>query len=512
MSKLEAIREAAEADLLSFIKLIAPHRVLGKIHEDVINWWTREDRKDHQLLLMPRDHGKSAMIAYRVAWELTRCPWKTFLYISSTSTLAQKQLYFIKNILTSKIYKRYWPDMLNDDEGRREKWTESEIIVDHPKRKAEGVRDPSIFTAGLTTSITGLHFDIAVLDDVVVKENAYTNEGRNKVREQYSLLASIESADSEEWVVGTRYHPNDLYADMLAMEEDVYDEQGELVGSQSVYEHLQYEVEDIGDGAGEFLWPRQQRYDGKWFGFNASILAKKRAKYLDKSQFWAQYYNNPNKGSGAGIEGSKFQYYNKKNIDNRKGIWYHRDSRINVFAAIDFAFSLRKKADYTALVVVGVDSAHNYYVLDVDRFKTDSIKEYYSHILSAHNRWGFRKLRAEVSVAQQIIVRDLKENYIKPNGLALSIDEYRPSRHEGTKDERIRATLNPRYDNMQVWHYKGGNCQLLEEELMLEHPPHDDIIDALTAAIDVSIAPSARSGKINERNKVIYHPRFGGIA
>ena len=52
-----------------------------------------------------------------------------------------------------------------------------------------------MFTAGLTSSITGLHCDVAVLDDVVVKENAYTQEGRNKVREQYSLLSSIDRLD-----------------------------------------------------------------------------------------------------------------------------------------------------------------------------------------------------------------------------------------------------------------------------------------------------------------------------
>ena len=96
--------------------------------------------------------------------------------------------------------------MVNMDEGRREKWTTSEIAVDHPIRKQEGVRDPTIFTGGLTTSLTGMHCSNAVLDDVVVQENAYTKEGRQKVKEQYSLLASIESAAASEWTVGTSDH------------------------------------------------------------------------------------------------------------------------------------------------------------------------------------------------------------------------------------------------------------------------------------------------------------------
>jgi hypothetical protein len=32
------------------------------------------------------------------------------------------------------------------------------------------------------------------------------------------LLSSIEGSDMEEWVVGTRYHPKDLYANMLEMQ------------------------------------------------------------------------------------------------------------------------------------------------------------------------------------------------------------------------------------------------------------------------------------------------------
>ncbi|AAG02583.1 gp1 [Roseobacter phage SIO1] len=135
-----------------------------------------------------------------------------------------------------------------------------------------------------------MHCDIAVLDDVVVFENAYTNEGRNKVKSQYSLLSSIEGSEAQEWVVGTRYHPKDLYSDLMGMEEDIYSKEGELVGKENIYEVMEKAVEDNGDGTGEFLWPRQLRKDGKFFGFDVQILAKKRGQYLDRVQFRAQYY------------------------------------------------------------------------------------------------------------------------------------------------------------------------------------------------------------------------------
>jgi len=178
-------RKLAESDLEEFIKLVHPKRLLGNIHREVIRWWTSGNAKSHQLLLLPRDHMKSALIAYRVAWELTRDPTLRVLYISSTSNLAIKQLKFIKDILTDDTYRLYWPDMVNKEEAKREKWTEREVSLDDPRRRAESIREPSIFTAGLTSNIVGLHCDIAVLDDVVVVGNAYTEEGRGRVKDQY---------------------------------------------------------------------------------------------------------------------------------------------------------------------------------------------------------------------------------------------------------------------------------------------------------------------------------------
>jgi len=516
ISKKDEVRLLAEADFETFIRLVHPQRVLGSIHSEVCRWWTRQGRKSHQLLLLPRDHQKSALVAYRVAWSITRNPSIRVLYISSTSNLAIKQLKFIKDILTSDIYSFYWPNMVNVNEGQREKWTETEISVDHPKRKQDIVRDPTIFAAGLTTNVTGLHCDIAVLDDVVVRDNAYTEEGRQRTREQYSQLASIEGTTSEEWVVGTRYHPKDLYNDLLKMVVTEYNDSGEVISDEPMYERFERQVENRGDGTGEFIWPEQLNKSGKPFGFNQKILARKRAQYLDPVQFRAQYYNDPNDPEGAGVSADNFQYYDKKYLERSNGYWYLRQSRLNLVASIDFAFSLNKKADYTSIIVLGVNSKQEYYVLDIDRFKTDQISEYFDHILRLHRKWGFVKLRAEVTAGQTPIVESLKKDYIRVHNLSLAIDAYRPSRHEGTKDERITAILQPKYSNKQVWHYQGGLCQTLEEELLLSNPSHDDLKDALASAIDVAVPPSTMGNMANKIQSILSsrttsQSRFGGI-
>jgi phage terminase large subunit-like protein len=295
------------------------------------------------------------------------------------------------------------------------------------------------------------------------------------------------------------------------MVEDIYDDRGEKSSEDNIYEIFEKPVEDRGDGTGEFLWPRQQRKDGKWFGFDAKILSKKRGQYLDKGQFRAQYYNDPSDPDNVPVGRDKFQYYDRKFLRLDGGQWYFKDARLNVFAAVDFAFSLRKKADYTAIVVIGIDADNNIYVLDIDRFRTDRIMGYFERILDLSNKWSFRKLRAETTVAQMAIVRQLKD-MIKEHGLSISIDEYRPNKSEGTKQERISSVLEPRYDNLSIWHYRGGNTNYLEEELSSRNPPHDDVIDALASVIDMAVKPSRTIRRKSGDNVVNFNPRFGGVS
>ena len=83
----DEIRDAAEADLVTFVRLVAPHLCLGPIHIEALRWLANRDSGQHKLLLMPRDHLKSRMVAYYAAWRITQNPATTILYVSSTTTL-----------------------------------------------------------------------------------------------------------------------------------------------------------------------------------------------------------------------------------------------------------------------------------------------------------------------------------------------------------------------------------------------------------------------------------------
>jgi predicted phage terminase large subunit-like protein len=512
----KAVRKAAETDLVFFAKLVNPGYMYGNIHEEVYRWMMNyhlygqgEAFTENKLIMLPRAHLKSHMVATWCAWMIVRHPEITILYTSATAELAISQLYDIKNILESSIFKKYWPEYIKPDVGTREKWSQTKIIIDHPKRKKEGIRDATIACAGLTTNTTGWHADVICADDLVVPENAYTEDGRESVSKKASQFTSIRNTGGFTMACGTRYHPGDVYGIWKEATYEAYSKDGDPLGKYPVWDVKEYAVEY--DGV--YTWPRSIRSDGKAFGFDQRSLARIEAEYTDKIQFFAQYYNNPNDPGSAKLDRSRFQYFNPRYLKKENGSWYYSGKRLNIYAAVDFAYSLSARADWTAIVVIGIDSDGDIFVLDIERFKSFKVIEYFEKIKALHSEWGFKKLQAEVTAAQKTIVESIKD-YVRKDGLKLKVEEYRPSRQEGSKQERIDAILEHRYSDLQMWHREGGWTSTLEEELILARPAHDDIKDALASAVSIAVRPSRSAGDVMKDFLLptIRGSRFGGYA
>lgn len=515
--RAKEIRERGRQDLYFFARLVNPGYMYGEIHRECFRWMQEytlfgqgDELTSNKLIMLPRGHLKSHMVATWVSWIITRHPEISTLYLSATAELAEQQLSAIQNILASSIYRRFYPEYIHPQEGLRKKWSVKKLIVDHPARGEEGVRDATVSTAGLTTNTTGWHADIIIPDDLVVPENAYTEDGRESVSKKASQFTSIRNPGGFTMACGTRYHPNDVYAVWKEQSYPVYDDEGIQLDQKLVWEIKEHVVEE--DGL--FLWPRVIRSkDNKAFGFDRNTLARIKAEYSDQTQFFAQYYNDPNDPGSNRIDRSKFKYFNPRLLRLESGKWRYNGNRLNIYAAVDFAFSLNKAADWTAIVVIGIDADSNIYVLDIERFKTKKIVEYFEKIAELHSKWKFSKLQAEVTVAQVVIVEAIKD-YVKQRGLTLSIVEYRPGKQEGSKEQRIAAALEPRYDDDKVWHFEGGWTSVLEEELIQARPSHDDVKDALASAVSIAVKPQRSSGAAIQDFLGVgtTRSRFGGVA
>ena len=135
------VRERAKADLFFFARLVNPGYMYGEVHKEIYRWMQDYSLfgqgmglSANKLIMLPRAHLKSHMVATWCAWIICRHPEITILYLSATAELAIVQLYDIKNILGGSIFQRFFPEYLDPQEGKREKWSSTKIIVDHAHR------------------------------------------------------------------------------------------------------------------------------------------------------------------------------------------------------------------------------------------------------------------------------------------------------------------------------------------------------------------------------------------
>jgi hypothetical protein len=505
--KQREIRQLAVNNLEAFIRLVAPYQLIAHCHRDLCKWIELHN-DENKLLLWPRDHGKSRYAAFYTAWEIVRDPATTIIYASATAEKAEEQLRFIKSILASKICMKYFPELIVEDEGKRKAWNKTYIIIDHPERDMEGVVDSTVMTAGLEKTITGKHCKRLILDDIVVPENN-NDTGRKTVNTWAAQAASIMSSDSSGLIVGTRYHPKDAYQIMMDMAYEVFDVDGESVGeAKSLFSVNMANVEQDGD----FLFPRMQRNDGKWFGFNPEILAKKRAIYEannEITQFFAQYYNDPNDKSTAPIARDLFKYYSKEATSYDYGTWSIDNNPLYVYAAIDLAATIRDTSDYTSFAVGGIDSLGNRYVLDLDRIRTDKSSPILTKTVALYEKFGFKALRIEAVGGFRLVAQDLAEQ-LYDLGIRIPIDLYVPP-NKDAKIVRVNNILEPLYQSGSIYHYRGGHCQIMEEELVSVNPSHDDLKDAWSMCVDLMKTPRTKHRRSN-KTATLYHPRFGGVA
>lgn len=514
--KFWLMRNTALNDLKFYAKLMNPDYEYGDVHMEVYDWLQNyclygneygNGSSTDKLLMLPRAHLKSHMVATAASWLIARHPRMTGIYMSATKDLIHDQISAIQNILESDKFQFYFPEYIHPDEGKRSKWSSAAINIDHIERRVRKTRDKTINGGSLGTNTTGWHADVIFADDLVVPKNVATEELRHDVSAKMAQISSVRNPGGMTIACGTRYHPDDLYSELLESWYPYFDEETDEEIKMDTWDVLERVVET--DGV--FLWPRRVAKDGTPYGFDRNTLARIKAGYgKDLMQFFAQYYNDPNDPSSNKVSRDCFRYYERDKLIKRDGSFYLNGKRLKVFAAVDFAYSLSKNADFTAIVVIGMDSHKNVYVIDIDRFKTNKYHEYVRRIAVLHKKWHFRTIRAEVVAAQRTIVEYIKDE-VKKQNMYLKVEDFLPPR-EQTKEMRISAALDYLYEEGKVYHYHGEHISELEDEIVLARPKHDDIADSLATAVSGATPPAKNqmSESKVKKQKTMGQSRFGG--
>lgn len=518
---LAEVRSACEADLYTFASMMFPDRYYGDIHKEFFRW-LQEEQYQFQLGLIPRDHQKSHCIAVYAAWKITKKPWWTILYVSANPSLAREQLGVIEKILQSKTHRALWPEMLNyvrDRDGELkhkplDTWTQDVIKVDHPERLAKQVRDPTVRATSAKSTNTGFHCNEVIFDDLVTDENYGSEAEKEDVIRCYKNCMKIMTTGSYCKAVGTRYGEDDLYAMITELKIPLFDEDGDQIDEELMWHVFERVVEDSAykTGDGNFLWPRTQMPSGEWFGFDQRELAIKKANLTidgNLSGFLAQYYNDPNDESLARINSKHFQYIEPKYLRKQGEDWFYSDKRLRLIGAMDLAFSnmKTKRRDFTALAVLGMDHDGYLYVLDLERFKTDKMEEYYEKAIELFVKWSFKTLVVESNNGGGLVAEFIRDK-VRREGGSLEIKP-KAAPNDASKYERVLQILEPRYRNNEVFHNKIGYIRLLEEELKQPKPRNDDLKDAVALAVSELKPPMNRGTVLKHKQQIDRLSRFG---
>lgn len=202
------------------------YTLVGKVHYDIQK---RIDsrRKPHVILLMHRHGIKSTIFNYADNVRLlSKDPAEeTIGMFSATAPLAQGQLAAVKSIFeNNEKYRKFFGDM------RGSKWNDEQINVAGAGLRAAD-STCSIEILGVEKGAANKHFRRLKGDDLVNEENYKHKSSRDDVKRAFKQSFNLLRRDpwpghpwpAEYTVMGTRYHPSDLYGFIIEEMADIFE-------------------------------------------------------------------------------------------------------------------------------------------------------------------------------------------------------------------------------------------------------------------------------------------------
>ncbi|MEJ0071221.1 MAG: hypothetical protein WDO24_23520 [Pseudomonadota bacterium] len=167
--------------------------------------------------LWAREHGKTSIISFGLTiQDIVRDPEVTIGIFSHTRPMARRILRQVKTELErNERLKTLFDDALwAEPQKQAPKWSEEDGLI---VRRAGNPGESTLEAWGMVDGLpTGKHFQVRVYDDVIDKKAVNTPEMIAKVTEMWELSLALGRRDGHERYIGTRYHFNDTYREIMA--------------------------------------------------------------------------------------------------------------------------------------------------------------------------------------------------------------------------------------------------------------------------------------------------------
>ena len=165
--------------------------------------WDYQSSHHRAMILAWRGSGKTTICTIlRAVLEILRNRDVRILIASKNHNNAAGMLEEIKGILVHSVIRELYGDLVGD------KWETLAISVKGCRKKKEHTID----TTGVESALPSRHWDIIIADDLVDEGNSRTPYQREKLKTWfYKTLMPCLAPNGKLWILGTLYHPEDLY-------------------------------------------------------------------------------------------------------------------------------------------------------------------------------------------------------------------------------------------------------------------------------------------------------------
>lgn len=540
-------KRKALSDIWTFADMIGFHggrEKFSNVHFEMSDFLTAPqtqkevlDKFRRRLMIVARGHLKSTLLVLYVLWRVYRNPNIRILMATNLKRLARSfvrelRQYFEDDELQKTVWNvRPHIDGLMipalDAAGRRKRgqrrdydeeddtnavdkkiiWNAEALQVVRPGK----FKEPTILATSVGTTVTGDHYDLIILDDIVDFKNSDTAGKRDRIYEWTQDLDSVldplhtesfakgrtkfvEQVGEETITTGTRYFGGDYYDVVLENQEDL-----EYV---SFIRNIYRNGIDNSDG---FTYP--EKFDNR-----VSDLLQKR---LTPRRYAAQYLNQIVPDGERVFNWERIKWMGESSVeikDRRVFIRVEGKARpieIRPVLAIDPAISQKGSADFTAIVVAGYDAELNFYLFDLayGRFTPSQTTD---NIFKFVDKWNLASCHVDVKglgATFPFVIRQAAQRRKKP----IVVYEYKP---QGDKEERIQDMLQPIFDNDQLFALAPlkGMTEFKLEVSMFPLAAHDDVLDVIAIAAEVAKATRQNAAKRRTKQppKRIRNKIYGG--
>jgi predicted phage terminase large subunit-like protein len=349
------------------------------------------------------------------------------------------------------------------DEVKFIKDSETDIIVEF--------RDGSkfrIIAKGSEQKLRGMLWngarpDLIVCDDIENDEVVMNKERREKFKRWvYGALLPCRSQNGIFRIVGTILHMDSFLEGLMPKENDKHTVHEDLrtfsTKTSSQWKAVKYKAHNQDFSC--ILWPDRR---------TASEFKSIRQDYIDRGLadiYSQEYLNIPIDESNTFFK--KADFLSIREEDKKK--------KLNYYIAGDFAISEKERADYTVLVVGGMDEDGILHIKNVVRDRMDGL-EIVSTMLALQRVYDPLAFGIEDTQITKAIGPFLNRVMIEQNTF-LNIVPLKPHRADKqTRARSIQARMRAgavKFDKQSEWY------QTLEDELMrFPRDKHDDQVDAI---------------------------------